>query len=226
MKLALILDTETTGLTVETAKLIEIGAVLFDIEHRAPIAQLSTLLPCASNPVEHINRISSGLTNATPLAVRKSAADLLRQMAESADVYLAHNVAFDRQWLGALPDRPWICTMDDCRWPRAPRGKARLSVTALALAYEVPVWAAHRAMTDCIYLAQVMEREPALSDVLEQAQQPRTWWVASLSYEKRQLAKDAGFVWDQQVPKAWARKMTIGEAQALPFEVRPVASAL
>jgi DNA polymerase-3 subunit epsilon len=92
----------------------------------------------------------------------------------------------------------------------------------LALAHGIPVWAAHRALTDCIYLAQVFERCDDLQGLLQNAQQPRFLYQALVSYDDRQLAKDAGFSWNNDGSKTWTRKLTEAEAGELPFATRIV----
>ena len=219
MNRLLIVDCETTGLDPATDRLIEVGAVLFDVGDRAVLSQVSTLLPVRENPVERINRIAARTAQGTPAAVIEQAKELVRTLAVHADAYVAHNVAFDSKWLPELSDKRWICTMEDVKWPRARKGHP--SVVSLALDYGVPVWAAHRALTDCTYLTQVMEREPALEMLLAAALEPRQHYVAEVPYDQRQLCKDAGFVWDRQVPKAWSKKLSATEAAALPFPSRP-----
>jgi len=218
MRTLLIVDVETTGLEPGDASLVEVGAVLFDVGQRAVLSQVSTLLPVDENPVERINGIRAATTQAMPDVVRDQALALVQALAGHADAYVAHNAAFDSKWLPELTERPWICTMEDVRWPKARKGHP--SVMSLALDYGVPVWAAHRALTDCTYLAQVMEREPELEVLLRAALEPRGYYVALVPYEKRQLCKDAGFVWDRQVPKAWSKKLSATEAEALPFPTR------
>jgi DNA polymerase-3 subunit epsilon len=221
MRTILIVDVETTGLDPATCDLIEVGAVLFDVQRRSVLSQVSTLLPVLQNPVERINRISAEVASATPHAVIREAKELVKALATHADAYVAHNAEFDSKWLPGLGDKPWICTMQDVRWPRV--SKAHPSVVSLALDYGVPVWAAHRALTDCTYLAQVMEREPELERLLAAALEPREYYVAMLPFDERQRCKDAGFVWDRQVPKAWSKKLSVSEAEALPFPVRAAA---
>jgi DNA polymerase III subunit epsilon len=227
MKKILILDTETTGLNpVDGAVVVELAAILFDVELRDVVAQCSVLLPSATNDAEHVNRIKPKLTRSAP----KVMAPMLKAfyaMAHEADYAVAHNADFDRKWFGdggSLPalELRWICTMDDVKWPRNTK-RGRPSVVSLALDYGVPVWSAHRALTDCVYLAEVMKREPDLTRLLIEALEPRKVYVAMLPYEKRQQCKDAGFVWDQIVPKAWAKKLRPSEAEQLEFPVREAA---
>jgi DNA polymerase-3 subunit epsilon len=220
MRTLLIVDVETTGLEPGDAKLVEVGAVLFDVQQRAVLSQVSTLLPVDENPVERINGIRAEMTQGVGDAVREQALALVQTLAGHADAYVAHNAAFDSKWLPELTERPWICTMEDVRWPKAKKGHP--SVMSLALDYGVPVWAAHRALTDCTYLAQVMEREPELEQLLKAAMEPREYYVSLLPYDRRQECKAAGFVWDRQVPRAWSKKLSASEAAALPFPTRPV----
>jgi len=227
MKRILIVDTETTGLDpADGAVVIEVAGILFDVELRDVVAQCSVLLPTGSNDAQPVNRIKPELTRSAP-GLMPPMLKAFYAMAHEADYAVAHNADFDRKWFGdggSLPalDLRWICSMDDMNWPRNTK-RGRPSVVSLALDYEVPVWAAHRALTDCVYLAEVMRREPALTRLLIEALEPRKVYVSMLPYEKRQQCKDAGFVWDQIVPKAWARKLRPSEAEQLEFPVREAA---
>jgi len=221
----LIVDTETTGLSPAKGRCIEVGAVLFHVPSRAVLSQVSFLLPCNSNPAERVNGIAAAVTRLEQ--PRQQSLACLEAMAAAADVLVAHNAAFDRQWFGRedLPSlqRPWLCSMEDIRWPAERHLRATPSVRDLALAYGVPVWAAHRALTDCIYIAQVFEREAQLETLLQQALLPRQLYRARLPYDQRHLAKEAGFRWNGDVQGAWSKRLTEDERDLLPFEVLPAA---
>lgn len=226
-ELLLILDTETTGLSPEEHRCIEVGAVLFSVPDRSVLSQVSFLMPCTSNAAEAVNGIAPALTQ-RPQPWQAGLA-CFEAMVEAADVLLAHNAAFDQQWfgLGSLPalSKPWLCSMEDIRWPQERQLRSTPSVRDLALAYGVPVWAAHRALTDCIYLAQVFERCEDLEDLLLQAMEPRRLYRARLSYEERHKAREAGFRWNQPVSGAWSRRLSDREVALLPFPVVPVDEA-
>lgn len=220
----LILDTETTALCPKEGQCIEVGAVLFQVPHRAVLTQVSFLLPCDRNPAETVNGIAAEVTRLPqpwPAALA-----CFQAMLAQANAVLAHNASFDRQWFGRgqLPpiDLPWICSMEDIRWPSSLGLRPAPSVQALALAHGVPVWAAHRALTDCTYLVQVLQRCADLELLLATALEPRSLMRAEVSYADRHLAREAGFRWDQPVARAWTRRLSQREAISLPFPVHPV----
>jgi DNA polymerase-3 subunit epsilon len=219
----LIIDTETTALTTKEGRCIEVGAILFDVDSRSVLTQVSFLMPCEENPAQHVNGID-------PLVTRLSSPwaeglRLFEAMEHEADALVAHSAAFDRQWFGtdALPEltRPWICSKEDIRWPEERRLRPSPSLVELALAYGVPVWAAHRALTDCTYLAQVFEACEELEPLLQRALEPRKLMRAVISFDERELAKAAGFRWNEPVAKAWTRRLSAREIAELPFPVVP-----
>ena len=220
----LILDTETTGLDPQRDRCIEIGAVLFDLPRRSVLSQVSLLLPCDQNPAQAVNGIEPALTQ-QPQPWQQGL-QWFEALLASADLVVAHNAAFDRQWFGIAPlppiHKPWLCTMEDIRWPAERRLRSNPSVRDLALAYSVPVWAAHRALTDCIYLAQVFERCADLETLLQQGLEPRRLYRARVSYEERHRAREAGFRWNDPVSGAWTRRLSEREVERLGFPVVPV----
>ena len=221
--LLLLVDTETTGLDPASDALCELGAVLFSVPHRAVISQLSFLLPVLTNDAIAINGIEPQLSQ-----LPQPSSELLAvfvAMARQADAFLAHNAAFDRPWIEPLlpaelcgAARPWICTCEGIRWPGL---KPNPSLQSLALAHGIPVWAAHRALTDCTYLAQVLERDPLLEQHLAEGLQPRQRVAADLPYSRREEARAAGFRWVTEV-KQWQRRCSAEQIAALPFPVIPL----
>lgn len=220
----LILDTETTGLDPQRDRCIELGAILFDLPRRSVLSQLSLLFPCEQNPAQAVNGIDPALTQ-QPQPWQQGL-EWFEALLSSADLVVAHNAAFDRQWFGIAPlppiHKPWLCTMEDIRWPADRCLRANPSVRDLALAYSVPVWAAHRALTDCIYLAQVFERCEDLEQLLVEGLEPRRLYRARLSYEERHKAREAGFRWNEPISGAWSRRLSEREVHRLDFPVVPV----
>jgi len=220
----LILDTETTGLDNENDDCLEVGSILFNVKSRSVLAQQSFLLPVEINNAEKINNIPAEITRLPqPLS---EAIKYFESLVRVSDVIVAHNAEFDMKWFGLnkLPqiEKQWICSMDDITWPAERQLKARPSVRDLALAYGIPVWNAHRALTDCIYLSEVFKRCSELEKLLIRALEPKVLLRAQISYEERYLAKNAGFRWNDAIKGAWSRKMSRRDMEKLDFTVNVV----
>ena len=220
----LILDTETTGLDQENDDCLEVGSILFNVKSRSVLAQQSFLLPVEINNAEKINNIPAEITRLPqPLS---EAIKYFESLVRVSDVIVAHNAEFDMKWFGLnrLPqiEKQWICSMDDISWPADRQLKTRPSVRDLALAYGIPVWNAHRALTDCIYLAEVFKRCGELEELLVRALEPKVLIRAEISYDQRHLAKNAGFRWNDSIKGAWSRKMSRREMEKLEFPVHEI----
>ncbi len=230
-----IVDTETNGLGPmgdppnETDSIIEIGAVLWSVEHACVLGCFSELIYAAKNDAVSANGIpAASLVTAIHAT---SVVHHLREMAKRADVAMAHNAKFDRAFLklefgadeGAM-GKPWICSMDDLEWPRPSSSRA---LTSIAIAHGVGVVQAHRALTDCMLIARLLERCVELgTDVqamLQRGMRPKKTYRAVVSYENRKLAKDARFSWDAE-KKTWTRRMAEEDVSALPFKCVEVPS--
>ncbi|MBW4553283.1 MAG: 3'-5' exonuclease [Aphanocapsa sp. GSE-SYN-MK-11-07L] len=228
----LIVDTETTGLELDNGQVIEIGAILYSLRHQTTIQQASVLLPAKDNPAENINRIkSAALATLSPSIAELGIATIL-DMARMADVVAAHNAVFDRKWFGStgingalLPNLVatngdplcWVCTCNDFEWPNQTRPGQ--SLIELALAHDIGVYANHRALTDCQLLAALFDRMENVQAMFERALRPKARFTALVSYDNRDLAKQAGFKWFSD-RKVWERVMAVEDAQQLPFRVR------
>jgi DNA polymerase-3 subunit epsilon len=183
----LILDTETTGLFPDKGdKVIEIAAVLFNVKHKAILQCFSTLLPCDANPVEKINHISPEMTQCEYPFIQSKLNDeisaawndpnlsgsiqyeealtfnfLLMEMALAADACVAHNAQFDKSFIATLPcggnllNKKWICTKNNFTWPVP---LARLRLEDICNAMSVPYLNAHRAIIDCLLLAECFQK--------------------------------------------------------------------
>lgn len=224
MTALLIIDTETGGLDAEKDPLVEVGAVLFDTVLGVPIQSTSFLVRATTNDAEAINGIPTaalGLGWAHGFEKAPRALDRLASLGKSVrgeTIFVAHNAAFDRQWID-VPGSRWICTKSDVDWPRVHGGTG--SLVTIALAYGVGVSRAHRAIEDCLTLADVLTRvheiEGGLDGWLARALEPKVEVVACVSYDDRQLAKDAGFEWNPN-RKVWAKK--VGESRVDAFRER------
>ena len=136
------------------------------------------------------------------------------------------------------PEKPWVCTMQDLQWPGARESRSLMS---LALSLGLGVSHAHRAAVDvetiarCLTRAQELMRSswlkaqiwpdgsgplPEHGDFLEpmirRGMRPKVRVVAKVSYDDRQLCKDANFSWDGD-KRQWWKMLPAEDAAALPF---------
>lgn len=239
----LILDVETQGLNPETDRVTEVGAILYSLTARCSLMEFSMLTGHCSDDV--IVQVLTGITPAAASEARAvfDAADVAHKVATwsnivnialMADCVISHNAQFDRQRLGDLTgDLPWLCTLEDFRWPGIPANAYSLSNLAITLG--VPVVSAHRALTDCRLLAsiftRVAEQGHDLQELFAVASRPKATFVAvdDGQFFRKQKDEQArikrerrehGFVWERIVPRAWARRMPVEDTKDLPFEVR------
>lgn len=250
MRRALLLDTETTGLDPATDYVIEVAACVFDLELGCPIESYASLMRAPHNPIERVNRIPmAAIADARrPSEVWARVAELARDV----DAVAAHNAEFDRSFVeaairglqqpavsldgserssaragdelsGALAGKPWCCTMDDFHWEGGSK-----KLVEIALGYGLGVASAHRALADVDTMARtfarVRELGGSLPDLFRRAARPKALFYAVISFERRQVAKDHGFRWDEaKHGKNWFRTMPIEDTAELPFQVRRVA---
>ncbi|CAD7697109.1 unnamed protein product [Ostreobium quekettii] len=220
--LVLIVDTETTGLSVATGELIEVGAILYSVRSRCVLSQVSTLLPPrrGANDASAINQIPV----AAALSVGKKHADIVCEMicawAAGAKFVVSHNVDFDRGFiaehrgLASLAQKVWLCTCYDFQWPKQHR--PAMNLVHLALAHGIGVTCAHRALSDCQLIASLFSAVEDLPGLISKAARPKCRVVALVDYAEREKAKEAGFRWDA-TSRTWSRWLAIDNLPKLPF---------
>lgn len=169
MELITIIDTETTGLNPKSDKTIEIGALLYSVSHKVVLQTLSFFLPCEVNPVENINNIKVDWTKC--YNVTNNLFNSLSDMVEASSLVVAHNAKFDKRFMHEIKEiplsfwrTPWMCTKNHFDWPvNLPRKRLQDICQAL----HIPYLDAHRALTDCHFLAQCFDRVENLKEKLE-----------------------------------------------------------
>jgi DNA polymerase-3 subunit epsilon len=225
--IVLLLDTETTG-TDENAVAIEVAVMLYDVRHAAAVRSFASLIRADGNPAWAVNRIPVDLLVDAPAP--ESVWPAVRRFAERADAIVAHGADFDRRFVPAeaTAGKPWICSMEDVLWPRAQ--KVGESLVKTALAHDLGVSHAHRAAVDVDMIARLLTRVHEmghdLQSLLARGMRPKARFeIVDRSFDARrnELAKDAGFRWNEDGTRRWLRTMAIEDAAALPFETRQVA---
>lgn len=221
-----VVDTETTGLSAETAQLCEISGTLYRIglcqETTGAIASVSTLMPVKfddlmTNESEAINGITQELTAsvcgfAEEYGYHKHALDLFIEMANSADYVFAFNAEFDKAFLKTLirTDK-WICAMQDFDWGYPKKEHGNYKLIDLALWLGIGVSTVHRAGDDVRLLVECLNRYKgnfgeSIDKAIVRANSLILEVQALVSYADRELAKAAGFSWNAP-QKNWLKQV-------------------
>lgn len=225
IKRALIIDTESTSLDSESGCIIEVGAIVYSLVNRTILSQFSTLLPLiTTKTIEpqamEVNRIPiSALREVDKIDVRQIHG-LLCQWMDMTDIAVAHYVEHDRGFLRqiGIDCGNFVDTASDFTWPKT---TSRI-LTQIAISYGIPVIDPHRALDDCRLIASLFDKQEDLQGMFDYALLPKEVYVSSLPFDKNDINKANGFIWDRLVPRCWARKMTADEASALNFRVSKV----
>lgn len=212
----LIIDVETSGIDPENDVVVEVGAILYNVDCQTTLTQVSFVTPQAiQNECEHINRIPKSAGEHVGHEF-ELADTLLEELARRSDYLVSHNSQFDSQFIKLLAQKPWLCTCFDFKWPRA--SKEGGSLISLALEHGIGVSSAHRALTDCQLIAALFDRMENLPEMIAHAARPKGIFQAKVSFDQKDLAKDAGFKWNPDT-KQWLRRMAVADAQELGFPV-------
>ena len=202
----LIIDTETNG-NQEEPTVLEIGAIFYSVAEQTILSCGSSLFSIEPNS-DIVN--NAELINKIPISALKTShvgesrfRDYLETVYHEADAIVAHNKSFDQPLVLELgfKDKLWLCTYKDFElFPDAYPGKRDL--ISLAQFYGVGINISHRAINDCLLLAEVFNRVPNLQEQFRIAQLPIIEAVCPKSEESLKLL---GFQWDYNL-QGWFKK--------------------
>jgi DNA polymerase-3 subunit epsilon len=240
------LDFETTGLDTKNDRITEVGAVLWDTDTRAPLLTLSDFVydvAMEEKFTPETTAMMARVSGITPEMLREfgrtpaHALEALDQLITHHQIthVVAHNGdGYDRPLLISELDRlglscpalraiPWVDTKHDLPWETPPDSN-RLKHLALDAGFINPF--PHRAVFDVLTMLKVLGAFE-FGAVLRFREVP--WLVvrAVVSYDERQLAKDARYSWEQvgdlKFDKCWVKKIKANkleeETKARTFQV-------
>jgi DNA polymerase III subunit epsilon len=214
-RLAVLVDTETTGLQHSRHEVIEIGAVAFTYDDEGKVGDVVGVYSGLRQPSSPIPPDVTRLTGITDEMVAGREIDnaTLDALIEPADLVIAHNAGFDRPFCEKLSrsfiPKAWACSVSEIRW--ADRGfegnKLGYLVGQSGLFHE-----GHRATDDCHALLEVLARPTddgttPFAELLRSSARSRVRIFAENSpFDMKDHLKARGYRWSDGSdgrPKAW-----------------------
>jgi len=215
-KLAVLVDTETTGLHHSRDEIIEIGAVSFTYGDDGVIGDVVGVYSGLRQPSAPIPAEITRLTGISDEMVAGQAIDLaaLDALIEPADLVIAHNAAFDRPFCEALSPvfaaKAWACSVREISW-------AELGFEGSKLGYLVGqsglFHEGHRATDDCHALLEVLARPAGpggarpFAELLRSSLRSRIRiYAENAPFDMKDQLKARGYRWSDGTdgrPRAW-----------------------
>ena len=199
------LDTETTGLSCVTDRIIELGMVKFEYTEDGRIFRLLDEFNRYQDPGMPIPEAITKLTGITDDMVKGHQINVeeVDSYLKDVDIIIAHNAQFDRAFFEiifpTITPKPWGCSMYDIDWKN--EGISSHKLEYIAYKYNF-FFEGHRAITDCLAGVHILSQEsliskqPVLKQLLESALAIRfRLWATNAPYESKDLLKMRGYRW-------------------------------
>lgn len=210
---------------LETIKIIEIGAIVYDTERDMPITMLSKLI---SVPESSINDKVTNLTGLRYEDIKRygvearSALNSLSVLFGSCDYVCGHNIAsFD--WPIYLAEcslhglkpmlKPRIDTRTDIKYPANIKTR---KLTHLCAEHNFAPIGAHLATLDCLSTMELLRRYD-IKEVIARSLEASYLVSARVSFQDKDLAKERGFYWDGE-EKEWRKLIKESDLKILEEE--------
>lgn len=213
----LILDIETTGLSFEEDRIIELGIIQF--EYGATSGEVGRVNPPVSfleDPGRDLPSKIVELTGITDEMVKGKRIDdrAVQVLFDESALVIAHNAGFDRPFvdrrLDFSRDKPWACS-----WTEVPWSDFRFKCAKLECLLPSKSGAfvdAHRATNDCMALLHILaspfpDGTVPMKLLLDSARQATCRiWAVQAPFDVKDILKGRGYRWnpgENGEPKAW-----------------------
>lgn len=209
-------DVETTGLNPGIDKIIELAIVAFEFLPDGRIFRILETFDQFQDPGFSIPEGITALTGITNNMVRGKELDKdkVNKLIELASVIIAHNAAFDRNFLeGEFPlfiKKAWACSIRDIPWVEKGIEGTKLEFIAYRFGF---FFDGHRAINDCLagvhILAQTFHNtdDSILKTLLDHARESEyRVWALDSPYDAKDILKARRYSWNPGTnhhPRAW-----------------------
>ncbi|GAM10416.1 DNA polymerase III PolC-type [Geobacter sp. OR-1] len=206
-KIALCLDTETTGLNPSADKVIELGIVAFEYNpDTGEIIRITDRYSGFEDPGMPLSKEITEITGITDemVANQEFADEQVNILASKASLVIAHNAGFDRRFVEkrfpAFIKLPWACSVSQINWD-AERIKSR-SLEFVLLKCGGHCINAHRALEDAEGVLGLLlgtlpvSNAPVFKTLLDKAFESTSRIIAVGSpFETKDILKERGYRW-------------------------------
>lgn len=196
------LDTETTGLSSNTERIIELGMVAASYSPSTQrLVSIDRIFSEYEDPGKPIPEEITKLTGISDDDVKGQRIDdqAVKAYLDSAELIIAHNAGFDRPFFekrfSGFEDKRWACSLKGVDWKSFDINNHRQEELLHGIGY---FYEAHRASIDCLALAWFMHiRQDVFANLLENASQNSVVVHAfGAPFESKDRLKVRGYRWD------------------------------
>lgn len=212
LRVAAVIDVETTGLCTENDKVIELAVRRFKFDPDGHIVEIGKSWCWREDPGIPLPREITALTGIADqdLVGRRIDDRVATDIIASADLVIAHNAAFDRPMverrLTALPAMQWACSCVEIDWAGAGfEGRSLGWLSAQAGWF----YDAHRAEGDVDALIQLLRHERTdgrpLMWELDGRSSTDSWLVEAVgsAFSTKDALRMRGYRWDPKAQLWW-----------------------
>ena len=211
-RLAIALDTETTGLDISDDEIVEIAMVVFGYDENDRFTRVVGVFEGMREPENPISEDAANITGITAEMLKGKKIDVARleEIVGRASLIIAHNAAFDRPMCEKLSavfkDKAWACSATEVPWKRLGYEGTKLAYLLYGSGF---FHKSHRALEDCYALLNVLSVDQkemnkcGLQLLLASARETRVVIEVSSPFELRGFLKSRGFRWRSHPTRRW-----------------------